>query len=353
MRASSTHSPAFGRALYALALLMGPTAGVAGAQRPGMIVPAYQYPTLGTLWTDCARASSRVPLVAVLNPASGPGQAADPNYVAAVNAVRSAGGRVIGYVHTFQAGIPISSALAQVDRYRAWYALDGIFLDGMANDSDPSHVAWYAALRDSIRAREPSWLVVGCPGANSRPEYLSGADVICIVETDGRSYFDWDPSPWVLQHPPSQFLHLVHTLSTADSMRMVVSRAVSSGAGWVYVTNDLLPNPWDATPVYWDALVDAVQNANVSVETPGAPRMRLRAWPNPARGPIRFESPGGLIAREIEILDGAGRLIARVTPGASRQWDGRDQAGRPVPAGVYFARVRDAAAELLRVTIVR
>src|SRR5262249_56213073 len=56
---------------------------------------------------------------------------------------------------------------------REWYALDGVFLDGMANDADPAHVAWYAALRDSIRAREPAWLVVGSPGANRSEEHTS------------------------------------------------------------------------------------------------------------------------------------------------------------------------------------
>ena len=39
-------------------------------------------------------------MTAILNPASGPGTVADPNYVTATNNLRAAGGGVVGYVST-------------------------------------------------------------------------------------------------------------------------------------------------------------------------------------------------------------------------------------------------------------
>jgi hypothetical protein len=339
--------------MLATTSLMAMTPPPARAEGPGIIVPAYQYPASGTLWSECTQAASRVPLVAIMNPANGPGPGVNSDYMSASSSVRSAGGRVIGYVFTSLTRIPLDSVLTQVDRYREWYAIDGIFLDGMTNDADPAHVAWYAALRESIRAREPAWLVVGGPGANTLPEYLAGADVLCITESDGASYFGWEPAPWVRDHPPSRFMHLVHTLSNPDSMRQAVARAGSRGAGWVYVTHDRLTNPWDETPIYWDALIEAVEALPVSVETPAERRTQLRAWPNPARHAIRFELPGGPGPREIEILDGAGRLIARVAPGPLQTWDGHDRRGHPVPAGIYFARVRGSSTESVRLALVR
>jgi hypothetical protein len=339
--------------VLALGSLTAMTPSPAHPERAGIMVPAYQYPTTGTLWGECVRASPRVPLVAVMNPANGPGSAVDPVYVSASDSVRSAGGRVIGYVYTSSAEIPLDSVLAKVDRYREWYALDGIFLDGMANDPDPAHVAWHAALRDSIRAREPAWLVVGCPGTNTLPEYLAGADILCIFESTGESYFDWEPDAWVRDHPASRFVHLVHTLSSVDSMRLGVARAWTRGAGWVYVTHDRLPNPWDETSIYWEALIEAVEAENVSVETTDEHRARLRAWPNPARRAIRFELSGEPGSREIEILDPAGRLVAGIGPGRFPEWDGCDRQGRPMPAGVYFARVRGSQIEPVRVALVR
>jgi hypothetical protein len=119
------------------------------------------------------------------------------------------------------------------------------------------------------------------------------------------------------------------------------------------VTDDRLANPWDETPVYWDALIDAVEAANLSVETTEDGRARLRARPNPARVAIRFELPEDPESREIEILDAAGRLIALIGPGSLPEWDGYDRQGRPVPAGIYFARVRGSRAEPVRVALVR
>jgi len=136
-------------------------------------------------------------------------------------------------------------------------------------------------------------------------------------------------------------------------MRQTVARAWSRGAGWVYVTHDRLANPWDETPIYWDALIEAVEAGNVSVEATDERGARLRAWPNPARRAIRFELPGDPGSREIEILDAAGRLIARIAPGPLPEWDGHDRRGRPVPVGIYFARVRGSRAEPVRLALVR
>lgn len=41
-------------------------------------------------------------------------------------------------------------------------------------------------------------------------------------------------------------------------MAAVLARALGAGAGWVYLTDDTLPNPWDALPAFWEAQVRAV-----------------------------------------------------------------------------------------------
>ncbi len=343
--------PAVAVTLVALALAVG-AGPLAAADRMGLLVPAYQYPTLGTLWADCAAAASRVPLVAVLNPASGPGAGVDPTYSSAVGGVRAAGGRVIGYVATFGADAPAESVLAQVDRYRAWYALDGIFLDIMANDASPVHVAYYQAVRESIRARERDWLVVGNPGTITQEAYVTGADVLCDFEYYGEGYFSWSPEPWAHAFPPRRFAHLLHTLSTADSMRAAVARARSLGAGWVYATHDVMWNPYDETPAYWSALVAAVETtfvADVPV-SPRAPDAALRAWPVPSRGGVEFAWAAADALAAIEVFDLVGRRVARVAfaPGRVSRWDTRD-----IAAGGYLARARDRVAPAVRLLILR
>jgi hypothetical protein len=69
--------------------------------------------------------------------------------------------------------------------------------------------------------------------------------------------------------------------------------------------------------------------------------------PNPSRGPVSFDvvvPVGGSI--ELELLDARGRRVARQTAASvpagavTFAWDGRDDSGVPVGAGVYFVRAR-------------
>jgi len=67
--------------------------------------------------------------------------------------------------------------------------------------------------------------------------------------------------------------------------------------------------------------------------------------PNPSRGTVTIDiAVPGSSRVGIAVHDVQGRhvrsLVAGPTPGGQRvSWDGRDQFGRPVPAGVYFLRV--------------
>ncbi len=74
--------------------------------------------------------------------------------------------------------------------------------------------------------------------------------------------------------------------------------------------------------------------------------LRLSAGPNPARGSvaIRYHTPATPTAR-LEILDVSGRVV-RTLPGErwregwhEAQWDGRDDAGRPLGGGLYWVRL--------------
>jgi len=78
------------------------------------------------------------------------------------------------------------------------------------------------------------------------------------------------------------------------------------------------------------------------------------AVPNPARGAVRFSFrlPSGAKGTA-EVVAVSGKLVRRydlVGTGEAGDlvWDGRDGAGRPLPAGIYFVRLVGAGAQVTR-----
>jgi hypothetical protein len=75
-------------------------------------------------------------------------------------------------------------------------------------------------------------------------------------------------------------------------------------------------------------------------ENPANRCMPVRVSPNPARGPVRFSLPGtGFGPTRLEVFGSDGRRVRRIDGAGVMAWDGRDQAGRRVAAGVYSWRL--------------
>jgi len=60
-----------------------------------------------------------------------------------------------------------------------------------------------------------------------------------------------------------------------------------------------------------------------------------RAFPNPFRESTRLSVPDGTHA--VRVVDARGRLVRTIATGGTVRFDGRDDAGRPLPGGVYWA----------------
>jgi hypothetical protein len=102
-------------------------------------------------------------------------------------------------------------------------------------------------------------------------------------------------------------------------------------------------------------------------DAPATPALALAAWPNPSSGVVRLALRGGEAAGagavggasadgEIVIVTVEGRVVRRLrlgVAGGDVTWDGKDDSGRPVSEGLYWARVTGrpeiAASRLVRV----
>ncbi|MCA9258760.1 MAG: hypothetical protein KDA61_06155 [Planctomycetales bacterium] len=230
-----------------------------------IVVPAYFYPTNNGPWDDLADAAGSAPITAIMNPASGPGTQQDANYVTAVNALRAAGGRVIAYVHTSYGARDLATVLQEIDRYDAFYEIDGIFLDEMANTGPAERLDYYRSIYDYVKGIDPLWEVMGNPGTNTLQQYLTwpAADRLVVYEREGSFYPGHAEDAWNHDYDRSHFVNLVHTegaTALADDLTLAKARNV----GGIYITDDVMNNPWDRLPSYWTSEVAAVAQLNAS-----------------------------------------------------------------------------------------
>jgi hypothetical protein len=232
-----------------------------------IVVPAYFYPSAGSPWNAMTAAADEAPITAIMNPGNGPGNGVDSNYVAAVNAFRAAGGRVIGYVYSSYGSRPLAQVTADIDKYASWYGIDGIFVDEMANNGPAQKLDYYRNIYNHVKSINSAWEVMGNPGTNTIEQYLTWptADRFMVHENVGSAYPSYAPSAWNTNYDSQQFVHLIHTESSATTMEEYLRLALTRNTGGIYITNDVMNNPWDTLPSYWQAEVDAVAAINAAL----------------------------------------------------------------------------------------
>jgi hypothetical protein len=246
-----------------LVLLIGTTMAVRAAGI-ALLVPAYFNPSSG-YWNQLSTAAQRAPLVAIANIFNGPGTDATPrsDYVQALRSVRASGGQVIGYVYSQYGARAADTVKADMLKWHQFYPIDGFFIDEMANSPTTALLDYYAGLAMYARSLKAQYQLIANPGANTAEAYRTRntADVLTIFEGDS-SYATFTPSSWTQNYPPYQFANLVYGIASADTMKTNLNLAISRKAGFIYVTDDVLPNPWDQLPSYWSDEVAAIEALN-------------------------------------------------------------------------------------------
>ncbi len=228
-----------------LSLLPGGNSAAQTSQR--IAIPSYFYP--GSFWTQLVSGAPTVGL-AVINPASGPGKKLDNNYLQVVKSAQAAGIKVLGYVYTKYGSRRSTTVQADIDKYYTWYSVDGIFFDEASNSC--AKLSYYQGLYNYVKQRGAQNLVVLNPGINTEECYVNASDILITFEDTFDAYTTWSPSGWEVNYPESRFWHLILNTSYAD-MPQAIALSKARHAGWVYVTPDALPNPWDTLPSdpYW------------------------------------------------------------------------------------------------------
>lgn len=237
-----------------------PPAPVVQTQQLGL--PAYIWAGDTATWNRVLATAPADLDTLIINPANGPATARDGRVATHVQAARTQGRRVLGYVWTDRGRRPIEQIRLDIDRYFAWYGINGIFLDEVAVDC--STLGYYSALRDHIRSKHFDVQVINNPGGVFPECLMPTADVWMSFETHLNTYLG-TPIAWVRpsfadRYPRERFWHVVHSVPQSR-ISEVVSRSRQLHVGRLWITDDVLANPYDSFPSasYFNALRSAAR----------------------------------------------------------------------------------------------
>lgn len=220
-----------------------------------LLIPAYFHPVTGKQnWEKLLRASESHEVIAVVNPASGPGEKPDPSYVSLLKKAESSQLKLLGYVTTDYAKRDLSAVKEDVDRWLRFYPqIDGFFLDSQA--SSAKHLKYYQDLSRYVLQNRKDLLLVSNPGTDCDPELYQQTPIDAFCRSEGKKVH-WAEGEKLAG---DREVILVYGIGKAEQMQQIVEEAKKRKVGYLFVTEDVLPNPWDSLPTYWDAELTSVQ----------------------------------------------------------------------------------------------
>lgn len=232
--------------------------------KTGVYIPLFFYPSLYNMPQYVAIMKAKiahpsVPIVAAVNPSSGPGSSIDANYVSVVNALRAQGIIVIGYVPTKYGSRDISEVMLDISKYIDWYGVDGIFLDEFANRA--GYEDYYRQITAYAKSQGLK-LILGNAGTDVPETYIGTVDSIGITEGSGYMPTDWlrycvlcTENGWHYKYDKNNFWYVRYATSTFDSAHV---KEASKWVGMLYITNGVSPTRWNHLPPYFSTLLDTL-----------------------------------------------------------------------------------------------
>jgi hypothetical protein len=91
--------------------------------------------------------------------------------------------------------------------------------------------------------------------------YFNAADIVVTSEV---AYSDFSVSRLTLNstYPAAKQSVILYASSTSPSS--LITTLVNDGLGWVYFTEETLPNPYTGTPSYWATELSQINAANAA-----------------------------------------------------------------------------------------
>jgi hypothetical protein len=218
-------------------------------------VPLYSDPS-DPAWKAIVAAKKAHPSVtvrAIINPNSGPGASKDPAYSTGITSLDAAGIVVLAYVATTYGKKAPAAAKGEIDTYAGWYpGLKGIFFDEMSNTAGDE--AYYKGLDQYVKGKGLG-ITVGNPGTATLASFVGTVDTILVYESEGLPAVG-SLGVFAGQFDRGNFGVIPYGVPAVDTAFVAGARAK---VGFIYLTDDTVPNPWDTLPAYFPSLLAALE----------------------------------------------------------------------------------------------
>jgi hypothetical protein len=271
--------------LMVVAVLVGVT--VVGRERRAdaavasqqVAVPSYIPPNGDPgAWNRLIGSDSNKVGIVVANVANGPDFETKPMWTDVMSRAHGSGKRVLGYVDTGYMGLTGQTTrlgssrsadwIVQIEQdINRWYQLypglvDGIFFDqGHNSCGDGGSIpALYRFINEFQKRSHINSMTVLNPGAMVPQCYEDTADVLLTYESSYAGYMQRADQPGDLNYhspdwtprDPRKFWHIIYGVSP-DHVGEVIATSRDRNAGYVFVTDDVMVNPYDTLPQggYW------------------------------------------------------------------------------------------------------
>jgi outer membrane protein assembly factor BamB len=227
---------------------------------------------------------------------------------------------------------------------------------------DSLHIRWVHEVSADPAAL---WAQLAC-GPDSSVYALSNGRVVRLDHETGAAI----DSSQVIKDPTATFS--AHLAVDAGGRVYATNGGYAGGALYCFdpdlrlVAVDSIFNVSTSNPAISDfgflaiagggTLLKVYDSPNAVAERPARRLAAIRARPSPFRTSVHFSlSTTGpledLSTRPLQVFAASGRLVRTLVPRPSSPvpltWDGRDDAGRVVPAGTYFCRAGDEGRALM------
>jgi hypothetical protein len=215
-------------------------------EKTGIYLPLYSYPT-SSQWAEAIKIKQKfpkVPMVTCVNPSNGPGSKLDLKFLSGVENLTDAGIKVGGYVATDYGNKRQADVKNEITKYRDWYdRISGICFDEMQNKKGKEN--YYSSLTRFSKSAGFNF-TIGNPGTDISPGYIGTVDYIKIYEGSGVPKLSFIQG-WHLKYDKKNFMTISYNVPILNYTYLMQA---SKFVGFIYITNDTLPNPYDTIPKY-------------------------------------------------------------------------------------------------------